>query len=412
MNQNFITNLKIEKVRHLENINIALSSNERKHLILTGKNGSGKTSLLQSIQNYLSMYPEGKTLAGLIKEVEYWEKAIDGLVIKNEDDKLKQIQNKEGYDYRKSQYCKYTSGIILDIISEADIIESYNKGEFIIAYYRADRNYKALEAKHIEKISFQDKYAINEEPGKLLIKYLLDLKTSQALNEKANKKEKSNEIEMWFNKFENLLKELFEDEKLTIDFDIESFEFSIIASNREPFGFNTMSSGYSAVLDIIVDLMMRMEKNARGFYNIQGVVLIDEIETHLHLELQKKILPFLISFFPNIQFIVTTHSPFILNSADNVIIFDLENKISVQNGLKHLPYAGVVEGYFEVDTLSDELKEKFNRYKELSKKALLEESDYDELADLERYLDEIPDYLALDISTEYSKLKLEFENRG
>lgn len=39
--------------------------------------------------------------------------------------------------------------------------------------------------------------------------------------------------------------------------------------------------------------------------------LVDEIETHLHVDLQKKVLPFLISFFPKIQFIVTTHSPFV-----------------------------------------------------------------------------------------------------
>ena len=48
-------------------------------------------------------------------------------------------------------------------------------------------------------------------------------------------------------------------------------------------------------------------------YDLQGIVLIDEIETHLHVELQKKILPFLTNFFPNIQFVITTHSPFILN---------------------------------------------------------------------------------------------------
>lgn len=87
-----------------------------------------------------------------------------------------------------------------------------------------------------------------------------------------------------------------------------------------------MSSGYSAVFDIINDLTMRTEK--RGS-DVEGIVLIDEIETHLHLELQKIILPFLIELFPNIQFIVSTHSSFILNSIDNAVIFDLENKIQV-----------------------------------------------------------------------------------
>ena len=56
------------------------------------------------------------------------------------------------------------------------------------------------------------------------------------------------------------------------------------------------------------------------------LLLIDEIETHLHLELQKKILSFLTTLFPNIQFIVSTHSPFILNSLENAVIYDLEKK--------------------------------------------------------------------------------------
>lgn len=51
------------------------------------------------------------------------------------------------------------------------------------------------------------------------------------------------------------------------------------------------------------------------------------IETHLHLDLQKKIMELLTTVFPNIQFVVSSHSPFILNSLDNVIIYDLENNI-------------------------------------------------------------------------------------
>lgn len=70
--------------------------------------------------------------------------------------------------------------------------------------------------------------------------------------------------------------------------------------------------------------------------NTEGIVLIDEIETHLHLELQKEILPFLTKLYPNIQFIVSTHSPFILSSVDNAVVFDLENKTLVPNGLANL----------------------------------------------------------------------------
>lgn len=50
----FLSNLKIVNVRHLKNISIPLSNERPKHLILTGKNGSGKTSVLEALSNYLN----------------------------------------------------------------------------------------------------------------------------------------------------------------------------------------------------------------------------------------------------------------------------------------------------------------------------------------------------------------------
>lgn len=54
MKQLFITNLIIKKVRHLKNISIPLSEDKMKHLILTGKNGSGKTSVVEALAVYLN----------------------------------------------------------------------------------------------------------------------------------------------------------------------------------------------------------------------------------------------------------------------------------------------------------------------------------------------------------------------
>ncbi|MCM1145373.1 MAG: AAA family ATPase, partial [Lachnoclostridium sp.] len=228
-----------------------------------------------------------------------------------------------------------------------------------------------------------------------------------------HKIEKADEIQIWFARLEQLLRQIFEDETVELKFDEETFEFHILQQGKEPFDFNTLSSGYQAVLDIILDIMMRMQNQTqRSFdFNLPGIVLIDEIDAHLHLELQKNILPFLTKFFPNIQFIVTSHSPFILNSIENVVIYDLENKILVEHGLDDVPYDGIVEGYFRADKLSDALKEKFEKYKYLAAKKELSDNDLNEIAELELYLDEIPDYLAIGIATEYKRIKLEFMNR-
>ena len=75
------------------------------------------------------------------------------------------------------------------------------------------------------------------------------------------------------------------------------------------------------------------------------------------------------------------------------------------------PYSGIVENYFNTDKLSASLREKYNRFKELVGKEVITDDDITEIAELEIFLDEIPDYLAWGIATEYKRLKSEFESR-
>ena len=159
--------------------------------------------------------------------------------------------------------------------------------------------------------------------------------------------------------------------------------------------------------------MIRMEKNHSGSFDAPGIVLIDEVDAHLHLSLQKNILPLLTGLFPRIQFIVTTHSPFVLGSAENTVIYDLEKKlcISGDEGLSNLTYSGIVEGYFESSDLTETLEKKYRRFQELSRKEVFNDDDYEELGSLETYLDEVPDYLALSVMADYQREKLELEKR-
>ena len=156
-----------------------------------------------------------------------------------------------------------------------------------------------------------------------------------------------------------MLRSIYEDATLRIDFDEETFRFSIVELERDPFDFNTASDGFSAVLDIVVGLMLRMTRGNTGSlkYDAPGIALIDEVENHLHLSLQKRIVPFLTDLFTNVQFVISTHSPFVLTSAEDAVLFDLENHSFVERGLSDNTYSSVVESYFNVDELSSELRE-------------------------------------------------------
>ena len=413
MERPFISGIRINHVRHLSGIEIPLSTknNEPRHLIITGKNGSGKTSLLDALSKYIDSIATSTNLIDFRKHLKINEKSLSN--VKTESDRIAISKRIKNYEVKIAQI---ENGLKLSISpSEDAIFNAYQNGNFIIAYYKAYRQFSPELSKQIETVELKDNYTVNEEPRNKFVKYLVALKTTEAFARNKNNIEKADSIKHWFTNFESVLKNIFDDESLKLEFNEDTFSFSIIEKGREPFDFTTLASGFSAVLDIIVDIIMRMEKKTeRSFtFDIPGIVLIDEIETHLHLKLQKEILPLLTSLFPNVQFIVSTHSPFILNSLENVIIYDLENRSLVDepNGLSDVPYSGIVEGYFKSDEMSDDLQKKFNRYKELAKKGQLTDSDLDEISKLELYLDEIPDFLALDVTLEYKTIKNDLRAR-
>ncbi|MFD9421551.1 MULTISPECIES: AAA family ATPase [unclassified Streptomyces] len=95
------------------------------------------------------------------------------------------------------------------------------------------------------------------------------------------------------------------------------------------FPLREMSDGFRTVAALVVDLLKQIhdtfgdeafagEGNEDGPSPLQvpGVVIIDEIDAHLHVSWQRRIGPWLTSHFPHIQFIVTTHSPYICQAAD------------------------------------------------------------------------------------------------
>jgi AAA domain, putative AbiEii toxin, Type IV TA system len=74
-----------------------------------------------------------------------------------------------------------------------------------------------------------------------------------------------------------------------------------------------ISSGESSILCMFGELIRQADNNVNGISleAISGIVLIDEVDKHLHIKLQKEILPALFMLFPNVQFIVSSHSPFL-----------------------------------------------------------------------------------------------------
>ncbi len=394
--EHFITSIHINEVRHLKNIEIKLNSEERQHLILTGKNGSGKTSVLKAIKGYLASLNEGN-FNHLKNDYPSWITMYQKILADAKTEE-KIFQAKKDLERTTTQMLRYTQGAELTFLNSGTLEESYSTGDFVIAFFPADRLSKIRRVHGAEDVKLASRYGIDENPAQILLKYMVHLKTQQAYAKNENDFNVEKIISDWFARFENALKVLLSDNSIKLVYDYKNYNFLIEQNGRNPYSLDELSDGYSAIIGIVADLILRMDRNwllkgKLSQYDVEGVVLIDELETHLHVELQRKILPFLTEFFPRIQFIITTHSAYILNSISNACIYDLEKQIQFTD-FSSYSVDDIAEGYLDATAFSDELQKKAKRYQELYGRTDLSDEERAERADLRREMKNAEDVLA------------------
>ena len=106
-----------------------------------------------------------------------------------------------------------------------------------------------------------------------------------------------------------------------------------IGDKVEELSINQLSDGEKCLLAMVGDIARRLaiaNPSLDDPLQGEGIVLIDEIELHLHPQWQHKIIPRLTETFPNCQFIVTTHSPQVLSHVQPENIYILQ---STPNGI-------------------------------------------------------------------------------
>jgi predicted ATP-binding protein involved in virulence len=405
----FITEIDIKKVRHLENLTIKLSDTERKHLILTGKNGSGKTSVLECMRDYLKSIEDNylHNITNFANRIEEMHKTISLFYQQensNNSSNIASYRNAiDNYTHNVNLY-KYHE-IELKIKGDSEIYQIYQQGNFLLVYFPSKRINKATIPNGANKMQSPSIVKMEHNLNQELIQYLINLQTKGLYAKSKNDTKTATEIDNWFANFTKILQSIFQDNTLQLDFDIDNMNFNILTKGREKFDFTTLSDGYSAFLNIVTEIILRMESKAPKVYDIQGIVLIDEIETHLHIDLQKKIMPLLTTFFPKIQFIVTTHSPFVLSSISNAVIYDLEKHLRVED-LSSYAVDGIIEGYFDADKYSQEIKTKMARYEILAQKEQKTIEEREEFVDLRSELKDISAKLAPELAYAFKTLEL------
>ena len=177
-----------------------------------------------------------------------------------------------------------------------------------------------------------------------------------------------------------------------------------------------LSDGYRSMISIVIDIIKHLAQAYQDIYtrnrdwlsHVSGVVLVDEIDAHLHPTWQRQIGSWFKRVFPRMQFIVTTHSPFIPQEADTNGLYVLHR--SHING-KNSPVSvhvshdiSTVEGWradqilstlFETESLykpeSDQRVREYARLKVMSNTGSLSQEQTERLKELQEWAD---NYLA------------------
>jgi len=174
-----------------------------------------------------------------------------------------------------------------------------------------------------------------------------------------------------------------------------------------------LSDGYRAATALVFDILRQIHLCSHDLVAqlypspvvvpYEGVVLIDEIDAHLHIEWQKRIGFWLKEHFPNIQFIVTTHSPFICQAADAKGLIRLPTPGTSQKAehVSEEDFRTIVNGgaddaaltaLFGLDHAhSDVSEQRRTRVAELEAKVIRGTASAEERAELERLLSALPD---------------------
>lgn len=124
-----------------------------------------------------------------------------------------------------------------------------------------------------------------------------------------------------------LLKDLLDLARLEVDVNTDSVlyvEKDNDGTPLPPVKKEHLGSGYRALLGLVGDLIIRLLKSqpeVTELANLSGIVLIDEIELHLHPKWQKLLPGVLTKYFPKVQFIASTHSPIPILGAPEGSVF-------------------------------------------------------------------------------------------
>ena len=349
-----IASFSIQNYRCIKDLNVNCLDDKgevRQWTVLLGENNSGKTNvlralaLLETVEHGFSV--EAETTGERETTILYAPLAVeckdlivgqDGLGVKA--DLLADSERKFSWLYTDQR----VSAIPVD---ETNRLSVFAYG---VSRYPAQIVLNVRESKPYTTLFSTEARLLDLEEWLLKLDYLSRMDDENSQNEGRER----------LNSVRRLLQSDLFPEQLDVMFEASGgTDSQVIVKFRTKDGtvrFRQLGFGYQTLLTWLSDFCKRMFElypDSKNPLHEEAVMLVDELDLHLHPRWQRDIVPALSKEFPNVQFIVTTHSPHVLQSMEDVNLYVLKrNEGDREASFKHCPRSDF-RGWTVEDILSE-----------------------------------------------------------
>ncbi|MBI6574453.1 AAA family ATPase [Pseudomonas viridiflava] len=391
-----IKSFRLINVGRFSDLEVALAPTERhssKVTVLVGNNGAGKTTLLKSVATSLSW------LVARIKSPKGNGTRIDEGTVQNgtatsaihlnvsDESTLDSIIAGPIFHWEITATRKGRNASSATMLSELNMLADAYRSELtaqgaasipLVAFYPVERSVieipLKIHASHtFDQLDGYDNALARGVDFRRFFEWFREREDSE--NEAGLSEEVLSELSRKFAPDTYIWKELSRqhassrDRQLTaVRSAVEAFmpDFSKLRVKRKPrlhmaidkdgktLNVAQLSQGEKSMMALVGDIARRlamMNPSLENPLHGKGVVLIDEVDLHLHPKWQRSLIEQFTTTFPNCQFLMTTHSPLVISDSKDVLVYVMDDgELREQDNLYGLDANQVLSGVMDTDT--------------------------------------------------------------
>ncbi len=286
--------------------------------IITGENGTGKSVIIDAIRLLLNH----NLRIGRDIVPNHNDFRMEMTVEDNGDKTLIAVKNKDAIIEKNRTYYS---------IFNNSVIDGFKFASWVIDYWNSNLGSDSFKINNLSSIDIKKAYYGALDGGSSNVELTNFICSVDYLRNSDDKQE----AEVG-NFVYSLIKEIFKECLVDGEFvSVRRQTLSPIVKVKDAeVTLDKLSSGNLLLIERLIGLIRRMysvcmlnNRPVSEMTLIEGILLIDEVENHLHPQWQRRIVSILQRLFPNLQIIMTTHSPFVVSSVENAKIYVCESKI-------------------------------------------------------------------------------------